>query len=106
MVGTWRGTFGDEDGSGSMRWEVSSQNGQSFAGTATVTQYEKTGSGALNGTLSGEQVSFRFSLTVCANGCPVEGSAQLDGDQLTGTFTANTELGQPRSGVLTLSRQS
>ena len=66
---------------------------------ATVTQNGKTGSGTLNGTLDGDQVSFRFSLTACANGCPVEGSVQLAGNQLTGTYTATNEQGQARSGL-------
>jgi len=106
MVGIWAGTFGDEDGSGLMRWEVSSQNGQSFIGTASVTQNNKTGSGSLTGTLSGDQVSFRFTLTVCSSGCPVEGRGQINSDRLNGTFTAKTEQGHARSGVMNLSHQS
>lgn len=74
-IGIWTGTFVDQDGNGSWHWDVSSEQSSSFAGTATVTQNQQTGSGPLTGTINGTDLTFRFSLTTCAGGCETTGVA-------------------------------
>ena len=105
-TGTWIGTFVDQDGNGSLRWDVSTEQGSSFAGTATATQNQQTGSGPLVGTINGTDLTFRFSLTTCSGSCDTTGAANLSGNVVRGTFQAMNAGGRAVTGQFILTRQS
>lgn len=105
LTGTWSGTFSDSDGAGTMRWQISTQTGNSFSATLMVSQNDQTGSGTLTGTLTADQVTFRFAIDACPNSCSGNGNASVSGSTISGTYQAVNLLEQSVNGQFTLTRQ-
>lgn len=102
--GTWRGTFFDQDGPGTMTWEISPSTGSSLNGTVAVIQNGQSASGPLSGSTSGSDATFLFTLTACPGGCASSGTANVTNTTLKGTYTSTNLTGQPRTGLFTLIR--
>lgn len=102
ITGTWVGTFNDEDGGGTMRWDISTQSGSSFGGRLSVNQNDQSASGTLTGAVLSEDVTFRFAVDGCPNACPGEGRATLRERVLSGTYQATNLLGRSVNGQFSL----
>ena len=102
--GTWRGTFFDQDGPGTMTWDITPSTGSSLNGTVAVIQNGQAASGPLSGSTSGSDATFLFTLTACPGGCASSGTATVTNTTLKGTYTSSNLTGQPRSGPFTLTR--
>ena len=104
LSGGWSGTFSDEDGSGTMRWQVSSQSGGTFTGGVVVVQNSQSASGTLSGSIASSAVTFQFRFDDCAGGCPATGTATVSDASIAGSYKATNARSATVNGQFALSR--
>jgi hypothetical protein len=104
VAGTWVGTITNHQfaGSGPARVTIAQAN-TTLAGTWSATGPGGPDNGILSGLVNGSDVAFTLTSTVSIS-CPVAVFATVDGDRMTGSYTA-LNCTAPVSGGLTLTRQ-
>ena len=88
LTGTWNSSGTDANGNGFTLTLTLTQTGNAVTGTGQILNVT---TGAINGTVSGNKLTFQFTFSPTA--CPgtLNGTATVSGNQLNGSFGGTTQ---------------